>query len=61
MLAIPWMQLFVLLEPKELAIDPLGTLVVPQFFLLLLIKLDIIEFDLILQRRVIFKHDPILP
>ena len=41
------MQLFVLLEPKELTIDPLGTLVVPQFFLLLLVKLDIIEFNLI--------------
>lgn len=61
LLAVSWMQLFVLLEPKELAIDPLCSLVVPQLVLLLFVKLDVVEFDLVLERWVVLKHKPVFP
>ena len=43
------MKLFILLEPVELAINPLSPLKIPQLFLGLLIEFKVVQFDFFLH------------
>jgi len=44
------MEFLVLLEPKELAVDPLCSLEILQLILVLLVKLNIVSFVIILEQ-----------